>query len=822
MITMTTTIDNNTPEISRINEFRGKEALQVYAEGISRELIDDKCGVYIWQPDGNASETTPFEAKFPEQPPEGSAFIPFDAVYNQVGYTAPSKSVKKGVAIVWVENKCGISKPFRVNQPRIFNQSRIKAATNELVQFFGSSMYGPKREYNGGQDITLLLYNPDNKEKYYIMNVCDAAYAYNKDQYISEFVIPDNVPNGKYKAYLHNGSGGVFGWSESVDLEIDSMNTLIDYCANKCLNTATQCMLQPKCKTIIIRPDDNGAEIDMSPKIQEAIDSLENGGIVKLTPGIYGIAKGIIVRNGVVIRGAGKNNTIIRTCDGKKFVDDWSQVIYASRRHGLHRWANDWRPLHESRKSAALIRLTENCGIEDIGVEFGNGANIGVLVANINSAESKKIFVNEVSVSSTYKISYSDVAKISDAICIGLLSVVSTQDMTIYNSEFKAVSPLQILPARNRRLKLIHNRIECSPAQIGESFVCGIRNSIISGNSFLNGRRSLLMQDGCSNNFIYQNRSFGVARAENAQEQYMSEYGHGIWHGCSVDNGTDYITIPDVDKLNAKETISELIDEYDLYVCILDGRGFGQYRAVVGNDGDKLLLDRAWDVIPDDNTFLCVLKATANNIFLNNNSEDGNGPCNFVWGSGLDNVICGHMAVLSYAMTLHAYSCGASDPEFKRNKCEYGVAAFNRFIGCQVKASGMGIRTDSSGPNLQVKDEFFDRYMRHHGVIGTVVTGNAFEGSKGQCYLKNQNSWMEETYNSGIELGGAYNLVQYNYIAGYANAVRMRYDCEGNYFAKNKFLYCDNNFVFESKHNYYAYDDGRISGPDTDKMWFLE
>lgn len=814
-------IEKNVPEISRITEFIRGGSLQIYGENINKETIDANSSVYVWFPNGKASETFPFGEELPQNPPESSMVLKFDSVFNQVGYVAPCNATKSGVAIVWVKNKYGLSKPFRVNHPRIFNQSHVVAMPGDLIHFAGSSM-GSEEDNSiyGRRKKTLLLYNENSGEKYYVMNSSDKNYTYNRERYVGDFTIPNDIPDGNYKVYFHNGSGGVYGWSDPVNLEIHSKETLVEFFRNKWSDSIKRQRIMPKCESVIVEADKNGSQTDMTDAIQSAIDSLENGGIVKLTAGIYGIRKTIVVKPGVVLKGVGSGNTLIKACDNIEVTQDWEDVVFAARHNGIERWAVDWKKHMMSEFPVSAIRLTTNCGIEDIGIEMGGGANIGILISNINSAATEGIFINSVSVDSKYKNIYND-GDYNASICAALCSVVSNTDLVVYNSTFKALSPLNLLPARNRRIKLINNVFDCSPAQVYESNAKGLVDSVIVGNIFSNGRRSLLMQDGCSNNFFYQNRSVGVSRSGNAQEQYMSEHGISIWHGCPSEVGSDYILIENIDKVSGRETFAERLEEYDNYLCIMDGRGFGQYRKVIGNDGDRVLIDKPWDVMPDSNTLITLVEATCNNIWLNNNSENGNGPTQFIWGGGIDNIIQGHEVVLSYALTLHSYGCAKNDKRENPNqKCDMHAVAFNRLIGCQVKASGMGLRTDTSAIREENTDEFLPRFKRTYGLFGTVIQANAFEGSKGACYLKNQNMWIEESYNSGIEIGGAYNLVERNYVAGYANAVKLRYDCEGNYFAKNQFLYCDNKYVFEVRGNKFDGYDDRIAGPDSEKLWW--
>ncbi len=803
------------PQISRVTEFSQNETLQIYGEGINNELIDSNSRVFVWYPAGKAENTTPFDVEAPMLPPDDSIELEFDSVFNQVAYVAPSKHIRKGVAVIWVKNRCGYSKPFVANTPQIFNCSHEKAIAGDLVHFAGSAL---DLTTDNSHNRTLLLYNAKTNEKYYISSAFDQNYCYNRENYIVEFIIPDNISNGNYKAYIHNGNGAEFGWSDSVDFEIYSEQTLVEFYCNKCFDTVNRRRIPPLAKTIIIDAPRDGFDFDMSDIIQDAIDKLVEGGVVKLTQGAYAVSKTIILKNGVVLKGAGKGNTVIRAYESSDFLDDWSDIAFARRHKGLKRWANDWRSHYEDGNAKALVRLTENCGLEDLCIEFGNGANIGVMVANKNKEYTSNVFLNNVTVDACYKNTYNSGDPHAN-ICIGLSGVNSTDNMVVYNSTLKAITPIMLLPARNRHLKLIHNHIECSPAQVGESFVAGIVDSVIMGNTFCNGRRSLVMQDGCNNNLFYQNRSRGVSRSQNAQEQYMSEFGEGIWHGYAISFEENSMTVADIEDICPIQTMEERLSEYNLYIAVLGGKGFGQYRRIIGHDGNKIIVDKAWKVIPNEETFITIVTATANNIYLNNNSENGNGPTNISWGCGIENIVVGHETVLSYAMCLHNGCCCI--PTDSKRTCEYGLSAFNRLIGGQFKASGMGIRTDTLAPNIKCADEFFDQYKRHYGLFGTVIKNNALEGEKSACYLKNQSAWIEENYNSGMELGGAYNLVERNLISGYANAIKLRYNCEGNYFAKNKFLYCENNFVFEVKHNNFGYYDGRVAGPDSQRLWFV-
>jgi hypothetical protein len=57
-------------------------------------------------------------------------------------------------------------------------------------------------------------------------------------------------------------------------------------------------------------------------------------------------------------------------------------------------------------------------------------------------------------------------------------------------------------------------------------------------------------------------------------------------------------------------------------VAILDGRGVGQYRRVVRNEGRVWDLDRPWDVVPDRSSMLTIASFQGNVLFLDNYVED--------------------------------------------------------------------------------------------------------------------------------------------------------------------------------------------------------
>ena len=77
-------------------------------------------------------------------------------------------------------------------------------------------------------------------------------------------------------------------------------------------------------------------------------------------------------------------------------------------------------------------------------------------------------------------------------------------------------------------------------------------------------------------------------------------------------------------------------------VYIMDGPGAGQYRRTVGGQGAEVIVDRAWDIVPDVSSRISIAKFHGRNLWIENEFEDcGNV---FFWGSGIDSIVAGNRA----------------------------------------------------------------------------------------------------------------------------------------------------------------------------------
>ncbi len=782
------------PEISRITPYEGGETVQIFCEN-----ADKKSKVYWWRPlDGENKEVEsigrPESAALPELPPEGARqFKVYDAVDNVIYVTYDN--VPGGTGCFWVENSDGFSKPFVANAPEIWFKSVNEAYRGSAVAVYGDKFWNNRFKRIG-------LKNKQTGEFSVIepTHTKSTMYAYNAYRHRTFFAVPDTAQDGEYEIYVHNGTGSQYGWSNAVSLTVKNELTLTDYYRTLWNRETINSVPMPKAARIAVEPDIMGAYVDVTDKLQAAIDSVyENGGgAVILGAGIYAISRTLTLKPGVVLQGAGKGATTVRSVYGSDFSTDWSDVYFAERKSGGMHWAVDWKPHWDKLENRVFVRIYDDAGISDMRFELGNGVNMGVLVGtNERYGIVHGAFLNNVCVDGSGMNVYIDGR--FGQLSAGIVSVSSTRELTLFRSEFSAICPIYALPADNKGAKMIENIFRCCPMQKDESYICGFSESIFEENKFLDGRRSFMAQENFADNWIYQNRSEGVSRGSNANEVYMSEYGESDWSGYAAEIGSDYIRA-DFDDTGVQNgeyawvdrsgvvRKPEDLEEYPRFIVILKGRGFGQYRSITKFEGDKAFIDRPWTVMPDETTAFTIVRGTHHVLWVDNNSAFCNSHSQFIWNCGIENIIEGHEIISSGGIRLYANSY------YQKNKSTC-VLAFNRITHCDISGSGNGIWLGTDGYRISDRADYI-RYTGG-GCFGNSVRQCALDGSAHMHYEKNQGLFktndgrIEIKKSVGIDVGGAFNTLCNNLIGGYKTAVEISDAAKGNCLENNSYFDCE-------------------------------
>ena len=815
------------PEISRICPFTSGDIVQIFAEN-----ADKNTELYVWHnPKAKVNYMEVLDGKFnskaeadeykrslakslpvdcegvenlnnmlPEFPPEDAIVYTPDHVCENVLYFGEQpgpqpvdgkyKRVNPEISIMWLKNEAGFSKPTFANRPEIWNQSARVVSPGSKITFYGRNL-GKVIGFSDGTHFSKIgiVRSVETGEYIRLEGLEETSYGSSLLTHYSEYRIPANLKPGEYEFYAYAGSAGIYGWSEAAPLTVKEGYDLNEFFRTKWNRCAGDVLPMPQCEVRSIPADNLTPFADYTDKIQGAIDELAEigGGIVMLGAGVFPVNKTIIVKPGVVLLGSGVS-TVLKANETVGLKQNWDDVIFSEKPGGKMGWANNWLGHIKKHNENTVIRLLDNCGIESLKIELGGGANMGILVANNVSDRADNVFCNNVTVDGM-NLSELETDGNFGVTCSAFTVGARTTELTIWNCKFSATIPIYVLPSRHLYAKIINNDIICRPRQINESEIGGLRYSIVSNNLFKGGRRSFVSQEGLSHNWIYQNRSEDVNRAGNALEAYMSEHGLGVWEGKAAECGKDYIKVSEsyADILPGRGDLSysEARDEFHYFLFIIKGRGFGQYREVmdiVETNGEcKLVLDKDFDVIPDNTTCFTLVFGTHHNMWLHNNSTLSNGHSQFSWQCSFENIVDTHAMDLSAGMRFFSHHANLKD-----GKKQIAVCAFNTISGCRTRSSGTGITFASTQHFVDYSDEKWQDFCFSRGIFGNCIRGCTFDGASGHVYVKNLGYTLPEPYPAGIVLDGGFNRVVENRLIGYKTPFAIINDCKGNCFARNE------------------------------------
>lgn len=771
------------PEICRIAPCNPGETVQFFGENLKN------CRAYVWMPPVDKT-AHPFESgayavpAFP-QCPEGAIEMQVTASYDQVLY-ALMPYIEHGCMLVWLKNEAGEAAGV-VNRPEVWNQSLFTAIPGDRLALYGQNYFGFDHRYF--PDTRLVLMNRETGKVY------DGLWGSSQDlmqnmpgqnDHKSEYILPQDIPAGEYLYAMTNGTGGIWGYSEPGGLVIEEKRDYTAYARMKWSYDCKRRMSFDMSSVAVTRfPMELGDGLtDVTAELQGAIDATaERGGVVVLPAGRYGVTKTIHVKKGVVLKGAGMGATTLTVAEGAALENTgMPPVQYAKRANDAKCWAIDWKPYMDADNNTPLVWIETHAGLEDIKLEGASGTGVLVAVGTQDGAPSEGVFFNNVHIDNAVNASLFMNGDFTMAYH-GIVTTGFTNDFTLYKCRVEAAYPLFMMPAQNFRIRLIGNVFEVSPRQSGDNvFIGGSYYGIMEENTFRYGRRSLMCQQGFSNNWVFQNRSEGVANTTNANEEYMSEYGYSTWAGYpsafgsqSIDVGFDLESKP---LTHGGGTVRDNLADHRWIAMVHHGRGLGQYRHITGVTGGTVHLDRPWDILPDETTFMNIVTVTEHNLWVNNMAGMGSGNSQFVYLAGVENIVAFHSMLLASGMTMYAMEMETDE---QGEISDLGVVAYNQFVGCDARYSGMGLCLWTNQSWSWIRD----KEIPHSNIMGNIMRWNSMIGGADSEYVKNQTMWQPVEIPSGIQLVGNYNLLEKNLLAGYDAGVHIRKSSYGNMLANN-------------------------------------
>lgn len=339
-----------------------------------------------------------------------------------------------------------------------------------------------------------------------------------------------------------------------------------------------------------------------------------------------------------------------------------------------------WQGRMPGRAYAAVWLSGDGATIKNLSLMGSNQFSVGVLIAD----DSKISWVKNVCVNDI-RIADIDGRQMNG----GGILIERAESAVIENSEIIGRDPIFIRGMRDSRIS--GNRI-LSVTRFGgngEGYICSRNNilhhCIIEDNIFTSpyrgagytGRRMIWVSTGVGsvdNNIFKGNKTeranFGglAGTDQNVGEMVLFEACNQVaYYGQPDASGERTVTLPSegpawppvegAEKelpLNANYDGDAFLGEY--YLMVVKGTGLGQIRRVVGRDGNNVLLDKPWRIIPDKNSLILMSTLFVRNLVVDNLITDG--MCGVqLWIGCVENVVADNIIERQHRQGIFVYGC---------------------------------------------------------------------------------------------------------------------------------------------------------------------
>ncbi|WP_162268259.1 PA14 domain-containing protein [Hymenobacter sp. PAMC 26628] len=483
---------------------------------------------------------------------------------------------------VWVEDNGQRSPSVYLNQARGQHFDSPEVAAGGHLRLFGRNLF-----LGGGAQVRFVGAG----------GASVPADAGQSDAYTLSFTAPNSLQSGTtYQVMVSNGYGGETAVDQpikAVDGGTDYFNLgvgwagKINFYANV-YNVQTDGRLGKKAKG-------NGGANDQ-PAIQAAMDqaAADGGGVVYLPAGTYKLAHdggaGLLMRNRVVLRGAGKDQTVIKFGYGNVSPDRWGVIWDGTQQGGL----------------ADLTIINVNDSGQYIQNMTGSGTEVFMQRVRFDLNTGDWLWLGN---SNKLVIANSDITQ-------------GVDDKAGYHG------PIQLSGCKN--FVLANNNITYA--------VYGLNMGSVHEGVFENNHvyrdgsaryptsltNHVLILDFAQNVALLGNQFSvvnGPAQNSNDGETIIAEGGGS--GGARIDEDAGTVSAAGGNTLQDNNKNWGTFRQQPV-VAIVSGNGMGQWRTITGHSGNQLTLDRAWDVTPSAGSHYAIFNWGARNWLVKGNTLLGN------------------------------------------------------------------------------------------------------------------------------------------------------------------------------------------------------
>jgi hypothetical protein len=557
--------------------------------------------------------------------------------------------------LVWPVKEGEMGKPIRVNTAEVSWGWPARAKENvpgQTVRVFGKNLKV------GHYQPVMYMMRPDGKKVQ--LSIMEGK----SNPYQLEAKLPEDLSKGMYTVWAHNGSGGPFGWSESVTFEVvggDEGNLSV------------------------FRVDDYGADptdkLDDYNGIIRAIEAAKKGGggIVQFSAGNYHVSQAIKVEGeaskGIHLVGAGMgdhswkhgstpfldDHRLSGTYTSISWVDGEEDKVIAIKNMTL--WNGD-SGLRRTPEFALRIHAQDVIA-ESVRAIMVDARDATSSETNESLILGSAIYIDVPGKDANIVIKDSEIHAVAGGILIGTMDSkrvngASTNYIRIDNVKvrgyFAGQHPRDLRISNEKGGSSQGGSVDGVIVQNGKNII--LENSDFAAADAYNGKILSRMFMSWNNRnrdaYVANNRTYDLGTnpsgkniGTNYGEQILFHYLHleaypafgGQFEIVRADPNSLTVDLSNIkpfpkglDERHVKDNtgsqlLGELVEEQAYVAFVKAGKGVGQFRIINDLERDaesaKLSITEPWRIVPDETSKVSIEPLFRNNIIYGNDLDTG-------------------------------------------------------------------------------------------------------------------------------------------------------------------------------------------------------
>jgi hypothetical protein len=427
------------------------------------------------------------------------------------------------------------------------------------------------------------------------------------DGYSLTCAVPGDLTPGPYKVQVHNGLGGDAAWREAGTIRIETppaWPTNVFSVLESRGGDAEKEMRKSLVKYRDVKDHTEGIHAALK-KAKE-----NGGGVVYFPAGRYGVQGELAVPPRTVLRGEGAGLVVLWWGSGRFNLDGGSALGYERKA--------------DAPKPPPNMIFGRDFAIEDLSLYLP--PDYETAIAAWDNVRIRRVRVRIDHYWTLHTERYEGcVAR------LGKNCEVTDCDLQAKGTALTAGE--YILVARNR---IAAGKTHCP--------LGGSRQAIVEDNQFVSTHPTAYQNiAGQGRNIYYARNRHEALNVHQADFSFTFDAGAAAYKGGLAEVRGTHLTLaadpryPDWAKEGSRVWKSAA-------VCVLNGRGAGQYRMVVANQGRAWEVDRPFDIEPDRNSVVSIVSFNGRVLVIGNRFEDANW-VNAGYGTSIDVVYAGNHLV---------------------------------------------------------------------------------------------------------------------------------------------------------------------------------